>query len=229
MLSKSDLAQGFHNLRVLTWDDWRRAAAGEGPTLEEVEVELPGPPKWLRRAANRFRIGFAVAVLVSMALTSIGCSAQAQAGDWRPVSQVLPEPIIQEVIASETSLTGPEADDLAETMVGWSIPGDEGRLVLVDYRSDLLCGSSGCLYNGLWIEGDQLQGEGAVFSAYLRPDLPPEIPLIQPIDVDDGVARPLPCLQASQVEENQVVERISCMRGGRYQETRNRRLPLAGS
>lgn len=229
MLSKSDLAQGFYNLRVLTWDDWRRAAAGEGPTLAEVEAELPGPPKWLRRAANRFRIGFAVAVLISMALALVGCSAQAQDGNWRPVSQVLPDPIIYELIEAETSVTGPEADDLAETMVGWSIPGNVGRLVLVDYRSDLLCGSSGCLYNGLWIEGDQLQGEGAVFSAYLRPDLPPEIPLIQPIDVDDGVARPLPCLQSSQVEENQVVERISCMRGGRYYVTRNRRLPLAES
>jgi len=229
MVSKQDFVQGFDNLRTLTWNDWRRAAAGEGPTLEEVEAKLPGPPKWLRRAANRFRMGFAVAVLISMALTLVGCSAQAQDGNWRPVSQVLPDPIIQELIEAETSMTGPEADDLAETLVGWSIPGDEGRLVLVDYRSDWLCGSSGCLYSGLWIEGDELQGEGVVFSAYLRPDLPPEIPLIQPIDVDDGVARPLPCLQASQVEDHQVVERIACLRGGRYQGTRNRRLPLAAS
>lgn len=229
MLSKSDLAQGFHNLRVLTWDDWRRAATGEGPTLEEVEAELPGPPKWLRRAANRVRMGFALAVLLSMALTLVGCSAQAQDGDWRPVSQVLPNPIIHELLEAETSVMGSEADALAETMVGWSIPGDEGRLVLVDYRSDWLCGSSGCLYSGLWLDGDELQGEGVVFSAYLRPDLPPEVPLIQPIDVDDGVARPLPCLQASQVEDNQRVERIACLRGGRYQETRNRRLPLAAS
>ncbi|MBD2429358.1 hypothetical protein [Phormidium sp. FACHB-1136] len=229
MLSKSDLKQGWNNLRLLTWDDWRRAAAGEGPTLEEVEAELPGPPKWLRRAANRFRMGFALAVLVSMALTLVGCSAQAQDGNWRPVSQVLPDPIIQELIEAETSVTGSEADDLAETLVGWSIPGDEGRLVLVDYRSDLLCGSSGCLYSGLWLDGDELQGEGVVFSAYLRPDLPPEIPLIHPIEVDDGVARPLPCLQASQVEDHQVVERISCLRDGRYQGTRNRRLPLAAS
>ena len=229
MVSKQDFVQGLNHLRSLTWDDWRRAAVGEGPTLEEVEAELPGPPKWVRRAANRFRMGFALAVLVSMALTLVGCSAQAQDGNWRPVSQVLPDPIIHELIEAETSVTGSEADDLAETLVGWSIPGDEGRLVLVDYRSDLLCGSSGCLYSGLWLDGDELQGEGVVFSAYLRPDLPPEIPLIQPIDVDDGVARPLPCLQASQVEDHQVVERIACLRGGRYQGTRNRRLPLAAS
>lgn len=227
MISKSDLLQGFHNLRMLTWDDWRRAAAGEGPTLEEVEAELPGPPKWLRRAANRFRMGFAVAVLVGLALTSMGCSAQAQDGNWRPVSQVLPDPIIHELIEAETSLTGTEADALTETMVGWSIPGDEGRLVLIDYQSDRLCGAAGCLYSGLWLAGDALQGEGIVFSAHLRDDLPPGTPLIQP--VDDGVARPLPCLLASQVEGNQVVERIACLRGGQYQPTRNRRLPLAAS
>lgn len=222
MVSKQDLVQGLNHLRSLTWDDWRRAAAGEGPTLAEVEADLPGPPKWLRRAANRFRIGFAVAILVSMALMSVGCSAQAKVGDWQPVSRVLPEPIIQDVIASETSLTGTDADDLAETMVGWSIPGDEGRLVLVDYRSDRLCGASGCLYSGLWLDGDALQG--VVFSAYLRSDLPPGTPLIQP--VEDGMARPLPCLQATQVEGGNLVERIACMRGERYQPTRNRRLPL---
>jgi len=227
MFSKSDLVQGFDNLRTLTWNDWRRAAAGEGPTLEEVEAELPGPPKWLRRAANRFRMGFAVAVLVSLALTSMGCSAQAQDGNWRPVSQVIPDSIIHELIEAETSLTGTEADALTETMVGWSIPGDEGRLVLIDYQSDRLCGAAGCLYSGLWLAGDALQGEGVVFSAHLRDDLPPGTPLIQP--VDDGVARPLPCLLASRVEGNQVVEHIACLRGGQYQPTRNRRLPLAAS
>jgi len=227
MVSKQDFVQGLNNLRSLTWDDWRRAAAGEGPTLEEVEAELPGPPKWLRRAANRFRIGFALAVLLSMALLSVGCVTQAQDGDWRPVSQVLPDVVIQDLIEAETSLTGTEADALTETMVGWWIPGDEGRLVLVDYRSDRLCGASRCLYSGLWLAGDALQGEGVVFSAHLRDDLPPGTPLIQP--VSDGVARPLPCLLASQVEGNQVVEHIACLRGGQYQPTRNRRLPLAAS
>lgn len=222
MLSNHDFLQELKTLRSLTWDDWRRAAAGEGPTLAEVEADLPGPPKWLRRAANRFRIGFAVAVLVSMALMSVGCSAQAQGGDWQPVSRVLPDAVIQDLIAVETSLTEAEADALVETMVGWSIPGDEGRLVLVDYRSERLCGASGCLYSGLWLDGDALQG--VVFSAYLRSDLPPGTPLIQP--VEDGMARPLPCLQASQVEGGDLVEHISCMRGERYQPTRNRRLPL---
>lgn len=229
MISKDILVQGLNNLRSFTWNDWRRAAAGEGPTLEEVEAGLPGPPKWLRRAANRFRIGFALAVLVSIALTSTGCSAQAQNGNWQPVAQVLPEPIIQELIETETSVSGPDADQLIEDMVAWSIPGDEGRLVLVDYRSNLLCGTGGCLYSGLWLDGDKLQGDGVVFSAYLRQELPPGTPLIQPIEVDDGVYRPLPCLQANQVEGNQVVERVACMRGGQYGATRNRRLPLAES
>lgn len=227
MVSKQDFVQGLNHLRALTWDDWRRAASGEGPTLSEVEAELPGPPKWLRRAANRFRIGFALAVLLSMALLSVGCSAQANVGDWQPVSRVLPEPIIQDVIAAETSLTGTDADALTATMVGWSIPGDEGRLVLVDYRSDRLCGAAGCLYSGLWLDGDALRG--VVFSAQLRDDLPPGTPVIQPIEAEDGVVRPLPCLLATQVEGNQVVERIACLRGGQYQPTRNRRLPLAAS
>lgn len=229
MAWKENLTQGLDNLRATTPDDWRRAAAGAGPTLEEVEADLPTPPKWLRRLAHRFRIGFALAVLLSLALGTTGCSAQASAGDWRPVSQVLPGPVIAELVETETSVTGADAEALVENMVAWSIPGDEGRLVLVDYRSDLLCGAAGCLYSGLWLDGHELQGEGIVFSAYLRQELPPATPLIQVVNENDGVSRPLPCLSVNQLEGKQVVERIACMRGSRYSATRNRRIPLAES
>jgi hypothetical protein len=178
--------------------------------------------------SNQSHVGFAAALVGSLALASGGCSAQAQDGDWQPASQVLSDDIIAELVSSETNTPEAEVDALIEGMMAWVIPGDEGELVLVDYRSDLLCGAAGCLHGGLWLDDGELQGEGVVFSAHLRRELPPEMSLIQPVDVNDGVSRPLPCLSINQLEGTQLIERTVCMEEGSYDLVDSRSLPVEG-
>ncbi|WP_008319503.1 hypothetical protein [Leptolyngbya sp. PCC 6406] len=219
------LANALSGLLHLRWTDLQAAMAGQGPDLETILTQLPTPPRWLLRAAQRLRIGFALAVILSIALASFGCSAQASA-PWRVATQLVPAPLLEEVMAAETSLTGDQAQAVQEDMLAWSIPGKQGRLVLLNYNSDLLCGSAGCLYSGLWLEGDTPVGAGLVLSTYLRPELPPDTPLIQPIDLEDGVTRPLPCLAINQLDDDHMQALTLCLRGERYQVASDRRLPL---
>lgn len=178
---------------------------------------LPVPPQWLCRVGYWFRIGFSLFLLLSVLIGVAGCSSSAATVPWQKATTVVPEPVLEQVIQSNTDLDVAQAK---ETLLAWSVDGKEGKLTLFNFNTPNLCGALGCLYTGYWLRENRSAVE--VFQSYLNPNLPANKLLFE-VGKDRGQA--LPCLEVLQMESDSLrdgkAERLRqlnyCFNGDRYQ------------
>jgi hypothetical protein len=170
---------------------------------------LPPPPHWLCQVGYWFRIGFSLFLLLSVLIGVAGCSSSAATVPWQKATTVVPEPVLEQVIQSNTDLDVAQAK---ETLLAWSVDGKEGKLTLFNFNTPNLCGALGCLYTGYWLRENQSAVE--VFQNYLNPNLPANKTLIQ---VGEDRSQALPCLEVLQMEGDRLRQLNYCFNGDRYQ------------
>jgi hypothetical protein len=182
--------------------------------------ELPSPPLWLRQFSRWFRLGLGLFLLLSVLLGTMGCSAKAASVPWRKATDIAPKPLIAQVLAQNTAVTGQEAQILADTMQAWQIQGRDGKLLLFQFNTPNLCGTLGCLYVGVWER--EAHSPMQVLSSYLNPNLPPDQPLFEVTQRQSEAA--LPCLKVQQAESARLRRHTLCLVETRYQVVDSRLL-----
>jgi hypothetical protein len=169
------------------------------PSSEAEMDGLPLPPMRLKWLIHYFRLGFASFVLISTLLGLVSCS-QTKA-NWKPADQVVSAFLLKDVLAQNATLSEPEVTEAIAQGKAWSIPGQSGSLVLVDFQTPSLCGQLGCLYVGIWTRAKEPPQQ--VFSSYLNPTIPKGKTLfevLQPDKTKTVQQKALPCLKVTQVD-----------------------------
>lgn len=177
--------------------------------------DLPSPPLWLKHFARWFRVGLGLFILLSVLLGTIGCSS-ATGIPWQRATAVVPEAVIEQIIAQNSTLTEERAAEVTQTMQAWEVKGNQGRLVVFNFNTPDLCGALGCLYTGAWLRDDQPAVQ--VFSMYLNPNLPRDRSLFEVLN-DNGTSQEqaiLPCLKVMQVEQERLRQTNLCFDGQQY-------------
>ncbi len=133
---------------------------------------------------------------------------QAQ-GNWRSANQVLSIDFQQQIL--KENLQPGTAIDIGQVKVL-----TVGRLRLIDTRivnstkvsnTNPLCGAESCLFLGY-------SNQQRVLNIYLNPNLPPKVPLIQPIG---ETHERLPCLLINQLEQQKIHASKLCFNGTAYE------------
>lgn len=191
-------------------------ASSQGGT-NETSSELPLPPIWLKRFAWWFRIGLGLFLLISSLLGLTGCSVGAAGVPWQRAAALIPEPVLEQVIAQNSTLSGKAVGQLVQSMQGWKVNGSDGKLVVLNFNTPNLCGALGCLYSGVWLRENKPAAQ--VFSVYLDPNLPNGQVLFK---VSNSLQQnqALPCLEVAQLDktQQQLVRRTHlCFNGQQYQ------------
>lgn len=189
---------------------WQPDTAETAPdSLEEI-IGSP-PPHWFR-FAYWFRVGLAFFVLLSVALGMTACQATATSVPWQPATKVLDRGVVEAMVQHDTML--PKA--IADKTLAWPLKQDDGTLVVINYNNSGVCGRLGCLY-GAFLRQDAGPWQ-PVFSSYLDPNLPPDIPLFTPVRREE---RRFPCLQVNQTGQSGasqgVRQTVYCYNGKTYQ------------
>jgi hypothetical protein len=191
-------------------------ASSNGRT-NETSSELPLPPIWLKRFAWWFRIGLGLFLLISSLLGLTGCSVGTAGVSWQRAAALVPEPVLEQVIAQNSTLSEKAVGQLVQSMQAWKANGSDGKLVVLNFNTPDLCGALGCLYSGIWLREDKPAAQ--VFSVYLDPNLPKGQVLFK---VSDSLQQnqALPCLEVAQLDktQQQLVRRTHlCFNGQQYQ------------
>ncbi|MGG6269005.1 hypothetical protein ACQ4M3_30735 [Leptolyngbya sp. AN03gr2] len=180
----------------------------------------------------RLRLRFRFIAIVSLILASTIAilamkSASVETG-WQEAARSAPPGLMQQVIRENLSsdFTGD-----AGRMKVWRIvqSGQSKPLFLVDTRSmneashpheNPLCGAMGCKFLGyVSTTKDRYQ---QVFANYLKPQLPPKVPLIEPTPkIQSG----LPTLKINQLEGRQVKQSVLAFNGKEYEVVETQLLP----
>jgi len=191
-------------------------ASSNGGT-NETSSELPLPPIWLKRFAWWFRIGLGLFLLISSLLGLTGCSVGAADVPWQRAAALVPEPVLEQVITQNSTLSGKAVGQLVQSMQGWKVNGSDGKLIVLNFNTPDLCGALGCLYSGVWLRNDRSAAQ--VFSVYLDPNLPNGQVLFKVSDPPQQ-NQALPCLEVAQLDktQQQLVRRTHlCFNGQQYQ------------
>ncbi|MBD2666930.1 hypothetical protein B6N60_04934 [Richelia sinica FACHB-800] len=171
--------------------------------------QLPEPSMRIRYGVHWFRIGFSIFVLLSMLLTLVGCSLNAATVNWNKAVNLVPAPVLEQVIAENTKLN---AKASVKNILAWNVAVTDGNFTLFNFNNPEVCGVLGCLYAGYWFK--QNQPIIRVFLSYLNPNLPPGKQLLA---VGDKRNQPLPCLKVLQTEKQQLRQFNYCFNGNHYQ------------
>jgi len=172
--------------------------------------DLPAP-QWITKLAYFSRLGLGLFLALSIALSLLlsGCSARASEF-WSPALGLLNADQISTIIADQSSFSLTNIPD------GWVEKvkaHQEGNFYLVDFNSDLLCGSGGCLYVG-YLFNEDAQKLSLVFYARIRPELPRGVTFFE-IDRSRDVEPP--CLKVHELENfKQLVLHTFCFNGTEY-------------
>jgi hypothetical protein len=164
-------------------------------------------------------IGF---VIVSVVI-SASRSNQAMNRGWQPAYQVAPSALLAQVVKDHIQ-PGLKVD--SNQMKAWKIqqPEQAQPLYLLDTRvsatQNPLCGTAGCLFTA-YIATTKHHFQ-PVFSHYLNPLLPKNMPLIQPTATLWGG---LPCLIINQLEAPKVRTYKLCFTGQTYETLETQLLP----
>lgn len=185
-------------------------------TTSTHKYKLAPPPIWLKRFSLWFRIGLGLFLLISSLLGLTGCSVDAGNIPWQRATTLIPEPLLEQMIAQTSTLSGKAAQQLAQSMQGWKVNGTNGGLVVLNFNTPDLCGTLGCFYSGVWLRKNQPVVQ--VFSLYLNPNLPDGQVLFK---VSDSTQQnqALPCLEVTQLDETQqqlVHRNRLCFNGQQY-------------
>lgn len=190
------------------------------PQPDEV-VDTISPPLWLKQFSWWFRIGLALFLLVSSLIGLTGCSTPNAEVPWQKASEVVPQAVLVEAITQNTSVDR-KVSQIEQSMQAWEVPGNDGKLVVLDFNTPDLCGTLGCLYVGVWIRDNQPPAQ--VFATYLDPNLPENQVLFAVLHPSDRPSQQqaLPCLKVMQLKPDaagatQELQQISfCFDGQQY-------------
>lgn len=173
------------------------------------KTEIPSPPKHWLRFANLLRLGFGIALLLSVSLSLVACGNRTGMSKSRAASGYYSPLRIAQIVKENTGL------DTLETMeVSTIMKKQKQRLTWVNFNSPKLCGQWGCAYAVYWDNGQM--GE-RLFAGYLNPNLPKGVPLVE---VKRRESEGLPCLGIHQVEEKALRETEYCVQNHSYQVMR---------
>lgn len=180
----------------------------------------------------RLRLRFRLVAIVSLILTSTIAvlamkSASVETG-WQNSARSAPPGLMQQVVKENLS-----SDFTGDTgrMKVWRIfqTGQSKPLFLVDTRSmneanhpheNPLCGALGCKFLGYVSTAKEQYQQ--VFANYLKPQLPPKVPLIEPTPT---IRNGLPTLKINQLEGRQVKQSVLAFNGKGYEIVETQLLP----
>jgi len=172
-------------------------------------------------------IAFAGLILVGAIAVFAMKSASVETG-WQEAARSAPPGLMQQVV--KENLSSDFAGDTGRMRV-WRVfqTGQSKPLFLVDTRSkneanqphqNPLCGALGCKFLGyVSTAKDQYQ---QVLANYLKPQLPPEVPLIEPTPT---IRSGLPILKINQIEGRQVKQSVLAFDGKGYEVVETQLLP----
>lgn len=156
----------------------------------------------------KFTVAITANAITQLVLLINYHSAQASPPKWHQASDVAPRGLMQQVV--KENFSQPTSKVNFQAMGVMKIPGQEQPLYIIDPRSNSLCGAAGCAYFGYVPHSN---GYRRVLSIYLNPNLPPQTPLIT---TASKTAFGLPCLNFSQLNQNQVEVVQWCYNGKEY-------------
>lgn len=170
--------------------------------------EIPPPPRWLGRSAYWFKLGFAVAVLISSLFSLTACGVSAKEVQWQPASKYFEPSLLKQIVTENSSLN--TSKEVVDKMQVYQLA-KQPRLTLVDFDNADFCGQLGCLYV-IYLES---QGKVSnVFNRYLRPELPKGVSLIE---LSERTQNNLPCLILNQLSSSNLNKLTLCYNGSEYQ------------
>jgi len=172
--------------------------------------DLPAP-QWATKIAYFSRLGLGVFLALSLALTLLlsGCSARAS-GFWTPATGVLNTDQISTIIADHSSFS---LSNIPDDWVKRMRVHQEGNFYLIDFNSQGLCGSGGCLYVG-YVFDEDVQKLSLVLSARIRPELPPGVSFFE---IDRSRDIEPPCLKVHELENySKLLRHTFCFNGTEY-------------
>ncbi|MBE9124752.1 MULTISPECIES: hypothetical protein [unclassified Coleofasciculus] len=141
---------------------------------------------------NWFRVGLAIALATTSLIGLFGCAASPSVA-WKS-QNALPESVVTQIISDYTKA---DPEPIRSQLKVWQVKGSQNnRLAIVNFNHPDLCGAWGCLYVGLWMQGDSLVKP--VFEHYLDPHVPPERQLFTPLSKEQTEPQPLPCVRTWQ-------------------------------
>lgn len=174
-------------------------------------AHIPQPNPSLFKLALFFRLGLGIFLLLSVLLTTVGCSTNAATVPWKRATDVVSKPFLERIVRDNTEL---EPTSAVPLMLAWTAEEKQNsQLVLLNFNNPGGCGQLGCLYTGYLVSktGQPKQ----VFNSYLNPNLPPSVPLFT---VDDKTSNSeLPCLVVMQLESQQLRRLLYCFNDTHYQ------------
>jgi hypothetical protein len=176
------------------------------PVAAEVDpFDLPAP-QWVTRFAYFAKLGLGLFLALSLFLS--GCSARA-AEFWTPALELLSVDQIKTIIADHTSFT---LTHIPEEWVKRVRSHQSGNFYLIDFHSEGLCGSGGCLYVGYLLD-ENAQTLSHVLSLRVKPELPPGVPLFE---IDSSREVEPPCLKVHELVSSQLLQSTFCFDGTEY-------------
>jgi hypothetical protein len=172
---------------------------------------FPSIPKFWVRFALLFRIGVAIALLITT-LGLAGCTARALSLTGKPLhwfeaQKVAPQGVIQTAIQQATST--PLDQQARLPVLATEIKGKQGQIIFFNFsQSPKLCGQLGCLFAAYLEQNTQYR---LVWSRYLSPRVPKQVPLLVQYGEED-----IPSFIVNQVEGNQLRQVVYGWDGNQY-------------
>jgi hypothetical protein len=172
---------------------------------------LPPVPKFWVRLALLFRVGVAIALLITT-LGLAGCTGKALALtgkplNWSEAPKIVPQDVVQTAVQQITST--PPDQQLQLSVLATEMKGKQGRVIFLNFsQSPKLCGQLGCLF-AAYLE--QHTHYRLVWSRYLSPSVPKHVPLLARYGEED-----MPSFIVNQVEGNQIRQVVYGWDGSQY-------------
>jgi hypothetical protein len=182
---------------------------------------LPPVPKFWVRFALLFRVGVAIALLITT-LGLAGCTGKALALtgkrlEWSEAQKVAPLAVIQTAIRQTTSTPLNQQTQLP--VLATEMKAKEGRVIFFNFsQSPKLCGRLGCLFTTYLEQNAQYR---LVWSAYLSPNLPTQVSLLAQYGEKD-----MPSFIVNQVEGAQIRQVVYDWDGNQYNPEQTLLIPL---
>jgi len=172
---------------------------------------LPPVPKFWVRFALLFRVGVAIALLITT-LGLAGCTGKALALtgkplNWSEAPKVAPQEVVQTAVQQITST--PPDQQVQLPVLATEMKSQQGRVIFFNFsQSPQLCGQLGCLFAAYLEQDAQYR---LVWSSYLAPNLPKHIPLLSQYEEKE-----MPSFIVNQVEGNQIRQVVYGWDGDQY-------------
>jgi hypothetical protein len=172
---------------------------------------LPPVPKFWVRFALLFRVGVAIALLITT-LGLTGCTGKAlvltgKPLNWSEALKIAPQEVVQTAIQQITSTLPDQQGQLP--VLATEMESQQGRIIFLNFsQSPKLCGQLGCLFAAYLEQNIQYR---LVWSSYLSPNLPKQVPLLAQYEEKE-----MPSFIVNQVEGNQIRQVIYGWDGNQY-------------